>query len=60
MDLKTATAMLDNLIFTIEHSANLVEGSALLIVIEFFRTVFAQGSEFTLRVLEHLVESVVT
>ena len=56
--MNTAIAMLDNLIYTIKHSTNLVCPSALLIVIEFFEAVFAQGGEFTAHVLEHLVEAV--
>lgn len=56
MDMKTGTAMLDTLVFAIQQAVKLQDENAILILIEFFEVVLAQGREFALQVLEHLRE----
>lgn len=56
MDLKAAKALLETLVFAIEQAVVLNDKNALVLVTEFFRAVFAQDREFSLLVLQHLLE----
>jgi|GEM_PF-7073836 len=55
MDLEAGIAILDTLMFAIEQSVVLQDKNALILVTEFFRMVFAEGKDFALQVLEHLI-----
>ena len=55
MDIESAKALLETLVFAVEQAVQLQDTNVLLLVIEFFKAVIEQGRELTLAVLEHLL-----